>query len=81
MSTILFNEIVFGPVKSRRLGVSLGVNLLPRFGKWCNFDCIYCDYILVADKRGAGMTLPCPGCGRLITVPRPKSAPPAQADG
>ncbi len=43
MSTILFNEIVFGPVKSRRLGVSLGVNLLPRFGKWCNFDCIYCE--------------------------------------
>ena len=43
MSAILFNEIVFGPVKSRRLGVSLGVNLLPRFGKWCNFDCIYCE--------------------------------------
>ncbi|MDP3437871.1 MAG: radical SAM protein [Bacteroidales bacterium] len=43
MSTILFNEIVFGPVKSRRLGVSLGVNLLPKFGKWCNFDCIYCE--------------------------------------
>ncbi len=43
MSTILFNEIVFGPIKSRRLGVSLGVNLLPLYGKWCNFDCIYCE--------------------------------------
>lgn len=43
MSTILFNEIVFGPIKSRRLGNSLGVNLLPKFGKWCSFDCIYCE--------------------------------------
>ncbi len=43
MSTILFNEIVFGPIKSRRLGISLGVNLLPLYGKWCNFDCIYCE--------------------------------------
>ncbi len=43
MSTILFNHIIFGPIKSRRLGNSLGVNLLPRFGKWCSFDCIYCE--------------------------------------
>lgn len=43
MSTILFNEIVFGPLKSRRLGISLGVNLLPLHGKWCNFDCLYCE--------------------------------------
>lgn len=43
MSTILFNEPVFGPIKSRRLGNSLGVNLLPKFGKWCSFDCIYCE--------------------------------------
>lgn len=43
MSTILFNEIIFGPVHSRRLGTSLGVNLLPRFGKWCSFDCLYCE--------------------------------------
>lgn len=43
MSTILFNHIVFGPIKSRRLGNSLGINLLPRFGKWCSFDCIYCE--------------------------------------
>ena len=43
MATSLFNEIVFGPIKSRRLGNSLGVNLLPKFGKWCSFDCIYCE--------------------------------------
>lgn len=43
MGTILFNETVFGPIKSRRLGNSLGVNLLPKFGKWCSFDCIYCE--------------------------------------
>ena len=38
-----FSDIIFGPVQSRRLGVSLGVNLLPLHGKWCNFDCIYCE--------------------------------------
>ena len=40
---MLFNEIVFGPVQSRRLGVSLGINLLPVDCKYCNFDCIYCE--------------------------------------
>jgi len=43
MSTFLFNEIVFGPVKSRRLGISLGINLLPTTKKVCNFNCIYCE--------------------------------------
>ncbi|HPF93031.1 MAG TPA: radical SAM protein [Tenuifilaceae bacterium] len=43
MATFLFNEIIFGPVKSRRLGVSLGVNLLPTKSKVCSFDCIYCE--------------------------------------
>ncbi len=38
-----FNEIVFGPIFSRRLGSSLGINLLPSKGKLCNFDCIYCE--------------------------------------
>lgn len=40
---MLFNEIIFGPIKSRRLGNSLGVNLLPTNGKICSFDCIYCE--------------------------------------
>ncbi|MDR3327558.1 MAG: radical SAM protein [Prevotellaceae bacterium] len=40
---MLFDKIIFGPVKSRRLGSSLGVNLLPENGKVCSFDCIYCE--------------------------------------
>ncbi len=43
MSTILFHEIVYGPIHSRRMGSSLGVNLLPYDGKLCSFDCIYCE--------------------------------------
>lgn len=43
MATFLFDKIVFGPVKSRRLGVSLGINLLPPNRKVCNFNCIYCE--------------------------------------
>jgi wyosine [tRNA(Phe)-imidazoG37] synthetase (radical SAM superfamily) len=43
MSGFLFNEIIFGPVKSRRLGVSLGVNLLPTHHKVCNYNCVYCE--------------------------------------
>ena len=43
MSSSLFHHIVFGPIHSRRLGASLGVNLLPAYGKWCSFDCIYCE--------------------------------------
>ena len=43
MSTIFFHKIVFGPIKSRRLGNSLGINLLPDNGKLCSFDCIYCE--------------------------------------
>lgn len=38
-----FDDIVFGPVRSRRLGSSLGVNIQPSKGKLCNFDCIYCE--------------------------------------
>lgn len=43
MATFLFEDIVFGPVKSRRLGVSLGINLMPGNMKICNFNCIYCE--------------------------------------
>ncbi|MBN1820719.1 MAG: radical SAM protein [Prolixibacteraceae bacterium] len=43
MATFLFDEIIFGPVKSRRLGISLGINLLPVNSKVCSFDCIYCE--------------------------------------
>jgi wyosine [tRNA(Phe)-imidazoG37] synthetase (radical SAM superfamily) len=43
VQTILFHETIFGPIHSRRLGVSLGINLSPRDGKICSFDCIYCE--------------------------------------
>src|SRR3712207_6145019 len=43
MSTIIYPSPIFGPVHSRRLGISLGINLMPADGKICNFDCIYCE--------------------------------------
>lgn len=43
MVTILFHSTIFGPIRSRRLGTSLGVNLSPNDGKVCTFDCIYCE--------------------------------------
>lgn len=43
MSTIIYASPIFGPVHSRRLGISLGINLLPPDGKVCTFDCIYCE--------------------------------------
>lgn len=51
MSTILFPSPVFGPVHSRRLGISLGINLMPTDGKICSFDCIYCECGLNAGHR------------------------------
>ncbi len=50
--TSLYDDIIFGPVKSRRLGLSLGVNLLPVESKLCNFDCIYCECGWNADHKG-----------------------------
>ena len=41
--TIIYPSPIFGPVHSRRLGVSLGINLMPGNGKICSFDCIYCE--------------------------------------
>ena len=43
MATIIYPSPIFGPVKSRRLGISLGINLLPDDGKVCTFDCLYCE--------------------------------------
>lgn len=40
---VLFHSTVFGPIHSRRLGVSLGLNLSPDDGKVCSFDCLYCE--------------------------------------
>lgn len=51
MSTIIFPSPIFGPIHSRRLGISLGINLLPDDGKICTFDCIYCECGLNATRR------------------------------
>ena len=51
MSTVIYPSPIFGPVHSRRLGVSLGINLLPADGKFCTFDCIYCECDYNADFR------------------------------
>ena len=57
MSTIIYPSPIFGPVHSRRLGISLGINLLPADGKVCSFDCIYCECGFNGDHRP---TLPMP---------------------
>lgn len=43
MSTVIYPSPIFGPIHSRRLGISLGINLMPDDGKVCTFDCIYCE--------------------------------------
>ncbi len=58
MSTFLFDKIIFGPVKSRRLGVSLGINLLPTNVKVCSFDCIYCECGFTPKEYKEKVTLP-----------------------
>ena len=57
MSTIIYPSPIFGPIHSRRLGISLGINLMPADGKLCSFDCIYCECGFNADHR---LTLPRP---------------------
>lgn len=51
---VLFHSTVFGPIHSRRLGVSLGINLGPDDGKVCSFDCLYCEAGF--NSQGAGTT-------------------------
>lgn len=54
MQTVMFSDTVFGPIHSRRLGTSLGVNLSPNDGKVCSFDCLYCE--AGYNAQGAGTT-------------------------
>lgn len=54
MQRVLFHSTIFGPIKSRRLGTSLGVNLSPNDGKLCSFDCLYCEAGF--NSQGAGTT-------------------------
>jgi wyosine [tRNA(Phe)-imidazoG37] synthetase (radical SAM superfamily) len=58
MGTFLFDAPVFGPINSRRLGVSLGINLLPSDGKACSFNCLYCECGLNEERRSKGKRLP-----------------------
>lgn len=51
--TVLFHSTIFGPIHSRRLGVSLGVNLSPVDGKICSFDCLYCEAGFNAQGAGS----------------------------
>ena len=57
MSTVIYPSPIFGPIHSRRLGISLGINLMPADGKVCSFDCIYCECGFNSDRRP---TLPRP---------------------
>ena len=65
MSTIIYPSPIFGPVHSRRLGLSLGINLLPADGKVCSFDCIYCECGFNAQRRP---TLPLPTRREVATA-------------
>lgn len=51
MSTVIYSSPIFGPVHSRRLGISLGINLMPSDGKICTFDCIYCECGFNSERR------------------------------
>ena len=51
MSTIIYPSPIYGPVHSRRLGLSLGINLMPPDGKICTFDCLYCECGFNAERR------------------------------
>lgn len=51
MSTVIYPSPIYGPVHSRRLGISLGINLMPADGKICNFDCIYCECGFNKDRK------------------------------
>lgn len=65
MPTIIYPSPIFGPVKSRRLGISLGINLLPPDGKICTFDCLYCECGFNAEKR---TTTPLPSRKEVSTA-------------
>jgi wyosine [tRNA(Phe)-imidazoG37] synthetase (radical SAM superfamily) len=58
--TFLFSDLIFGPIKSRRLGHSLGINVLPTASKFCNFDCIYCECGWTHNNINTALNLPAP---------------------
>ncbi len=58
MSGFLFEQVVFGPIRSRRLGISLGLNLLPENEKHCTFNCLYCECGWTMPKSKRRMEFP-----------------------
>jgi wyosine [tRNA(Phe)-imidazoG37] synthetase (radical SAM superfamily) len=81
MPTFLFDRIIFGPVKSRRLGVSLGINLLPASRKVCNFNCIYCECGWTLDSSKDKSPLPkrdeiCKALDKKLSEMKAKNTPP-----
>ena len=63
--TVLFHSTIFGPIHSRRLGVSLGINLMPDDGKVCSFDCLYCEAGFKSQGRG---TTPLPSAREVADM-------------
>jgi len=61
MAGFLFHDIIFGPVRSRRLGLSLGINLLPLHAKHCSFNCIYCECGWTPPQQASPAELPARG--------------------
>ncbi|MCM1109860.1 MAG: radical SAM protein [Clostridium sp.] len=66
MQTVLFHSTIFGPIRSRRLGSSLGVNLSPTDGKVCSFDCLYCEAGFNAQGPGVSGLPPRTEVARLL---------------
>lgn len=66
MQTVLFTSTIFGPIHSRRLGTSLGVNLMPADGKVCSFDCLYCEAGFNAQGTGTKGIPPREEVARLL---------------
>lgn len=58
MPGFLFDDLVFGPIHSRRLGKSLGINLLPTYSKHCTFNCIYCECGWTKSRSALKIELP-----------------------
>lgn len=66
MQRVLFHSTIFGPIHSRRLGTSLGVNLTPNDGKICSFDCLYCEAGFNAQGPGTTGMAPRTEVARLL---------------
>lgn len=66
MQRVLFHSTIFGPIHSRRLGTSLGVNLTPDDGKVCSFDCLYCEAGFNAQGPGTTGFAPRADVARLL---------------